>query len=107
MGEVKNAIPELFISKHDRANIKSAAGDIIAMTYANGIEAKEAYDLAAYIVKAANGFPKLVAEAKFLLARLNDLEDSNMSEETSRDYYGHVAPSISRLSAILSDLGEG
>lgn len=43
---------------------------------------------------------ELENEARFLLARLNELEFSDL-EDLHRDFCGHVEPSMSRLSGLL------
>lgn len=50
---------------------------------------------------------ELLAEAEFLVDRLQELEWSGDYECTSREYHGHVAPSVSRLTTALAALAEG
>lgn len=47
----------------------------------------------------------LTNEASFLLARLSEFENSsdNRTEDGEREWFGHVAPSISRLRTLISD----
>lgn len=46
--------------------------------------------------------PELYEEAEFLVGRLRSLESELGDDDTAREYYGHVVPSIARLASILA-----
>ncbi len=46
---------------------------------------------------------RLADEAAFLLARLAEWENENLTDEGARDWAGHVCPSIERLRIALKD----
>jgi hypothetical protein len=61
---------------------------------------------AALIVKAVNGFEKMLTacnEAVFLLDRLGQLDFEDL-RDLSRDFDGHVEPSICRLRRSLTEV---
>ncbi len=43
-----------------------------------------------------------LAEARFLCARLRELDDGDMGEHCAREFYGHVIPSLARLETLLA-----
>ena len=47
---------------------------------------------------------ELLDEAEFLCARLRELECSIFDDEVGTEYYGHAAPSRSRLEAIIGEV---
>lgn len=46
-------------------------------------------------------FKQVVEEARFLLARLDDLNLDDDTDDLIRDWNGHVEPSIARLRSLV------
>lgn len=67
------------------------------------VEGADAHVVAPLIVRAANSHDALVADAEFLLDRLEEFERSGLDECNAafREYTGHVHPAASRLRATL------
>jgi hypothetical protein len=47
----------------------------------------------------------LKKESAFLLDRLHDFENGSVTDDTARDWYGHVRPSMARLTALTATGG--
>ena len=66
--------------------------------------AEAAYDtLAANLAEFRAEVAATSAEAKFLLARLAEFEnDGGVTDDNASDWYGHVRPSVARLTALIA-----
>lgn len=58
--------------------------------------------ITAYRTQQAAKDAEIAREARFLINRLKDLEFNDIDQVT-RDYFGHVRPSVARLNGLLNE----